>query len=220
MGYELLLNVTGTRVAWRDLFDDAIRLADNGVQVYEQLAEGIAEVASDPDSHIQKFLTDPNTTHVLKTGDTYYNKKLAETLRKIAGSSKKGRFFHSGDEIEAMVGELRELGGIHTLKDFQEFRAEAPAPTWALLSQDEWLFTTPVPTSGPVLAFVVSVLDKFRHRGRMPDDELSIHRLVEALKFGFARRFMLGDPEAVEIKKVSQWALLEKPLSSSCSSLS
>ncbi|XP_070378909.1 uncharacterized protein [Dermacentor albipictus] len=43
----------------------------------------------------------------------------------------------------------------------------------------------------------------------MPDDELSIHRLVEALKFGFGRRFMLGDSEAVEIKKSFEKALRE-----------
>ncbi|KAH7945038.1 hypothetical protein HPB49_005097 [Dermacentor silvarum] len=107
-----------------------------------------------------------------------------------------------GFRIARSTNGLSVAGGTQTLKDFQEFRAEAEAPTWALLSQDEWLFTTPAPTSGPVLAFVVSVLDNFRHEGRIPDDTLSVHRLVEALKFGFARRFELGDPEATEIKKV------------------
>ncbi|KAH6943778.1 hypothetical protein HPB50_027343 [Hyalomma asiaticum] len=91
--------------------------------------------------------------------------------------------------------------GILTVKDFQDFRVGVEGPAWTPLSRDEWLYTTPVPTSGPVLAFVVSVLDHFRHEGRLPDNELSVHRIVEALKFGFARRFELGDPEATEISK-------------------
>lgn len=209
MGYELLLNVTGSRVPWKDLFDDAIKLADDGVTIYEQLAESIAAVADHPDSKIRKPLSNPNTTRVLKLGDKYHNKKLAETLRKIAGSEKKGRFFESSYEVQAMVSELREMGGILTVKDFEDFRAELGSPASVLLSQDEWLFTTSAPTSGAVLAFVVSVLDKFRHEGLLHDDELSAHRLVEALKFGFARRFQLGDPESFEIKEAVQKVVRE-----------
>ncbi|KAK8768381.1 hypothetical protein V5799_015154, partial [Amblyomma americanum] len=149
----------------------------------------------------RKVLSNPNTTHLLKVGDKFHNRKLAETLRKIAGSDKKGRFLESGYEIQAMVKELRELGGVLTLKDFEDFRAQLESPVSVLLSRDEWLFTTPAPTSGAVLAFVVSVLDRFRREGLLADDELSAHRLVEALKFGFARRFQLGDPDSFEIKE-------------------
>ncbi|XP_065286686.1 scoloptoxin SSD14-like [Dermacentor albipictus] len=200
-GYELLLNVTGSRVPWRELFEDAITLAAGGVRVYDDLARNIATVADDPDFSARKYLQNPTTTRVLKPGDVYRNEKLAETLRQIADSPVRGRFLHSGPVMEASIKELRSDGGILTAEDFASFKVEATAAVSMVISSHLRLFTTPPPTSGAILAFVMSIVDKIQRGGRLPDDISSAHYTVEALKFGFARRSHLGDPEAPEVRQ-------------------
>ncbi|XP_077508678.1 scoloptoxin SSD14-like [Amblyomma americanum] len=219
-GYELLLNVAGSRVTWRTLFEDAITLAERGVRVYGQLADDIAVVARDPDSSARseeaeevaspkarKHLTNPLTTHVLKEGDWLYNQKFAETLRRIANSPKRGRFLDAGPDIEALVEELKDRGGVLTVKDFASFKLTATVPLSVMLSEGPQLFTTPAPSSGAVLAFVMLVMDSFRQKHQLPDNELSAHFLVEALKFGYARRFKLGDPDIPDVKESLNKAL-------------
>ncbi|KAH9363596.1 hypothetical protein HPB48_013755 [Haemaphysalis longicornis] len=194
-GYELLLNVTGSRLKWKDLFEDAILMAEGGIEVYEQLARDIGAVTGDLFTDARMQLWSQNMKFLLSAGGRYSNKNLANTLRKIADSDRKGRFFDSSLEVRAMVEELARAGGILTVEDFAEFRGTAEASIAVTLTHDERLFTTTVPTSGAILAFVVSVLDKFRREGVLPDDELTWHRFVEALKYAFARRFELGDPD-------------------------
>ncbi|XP_075539460.1 scoloptoxin SSD14-like [Dermacentor variabilis] len=201
-GYELLLNVTGSRVPWRELFEDAITLAEGGVRVYDDLARNIATVADDPDFSARKYLQNPTTTCVLKSGDVYRNEKLAETLRQIADSPVRGRFLHSGPVMETTIKELRSDGGILTAEDFASFKVQATAAVSMGMSAHLRLFTTPPPTSGAILAFVMSIVDKIQRGGRLPDDISSAHYTVEALKFGFARRSHLGDPEAPEGRQV------------------
>ncbi|KAH6934695.1 hypothetical protein HPB50_027210 [Hyalomma asiaticum] len=200
-GYELLLNVTGSRIPWRELFEEAITTAKRGVSVYDELAQVIATVTDDPDFTARKSVTDPLTTRPLKSGDVYKNVELAETLRQIADSPLRGHFFHSGAMMETIVQELKIRGGILTTRDLNSFKADATPAIAMALSSGLRLLTTPPPTSGAVLAFVMSIMDKLQSGGRLPDDHSSAHYIVEALKFGFARRSRLGDPEEPEIRE-------------------
>ncbi|XP_077537468.1 scoloptoxin SSD14-like [Haemaphysalis longicornis] len=206
-GYELILNVTGSRVPWPVLFEEAIDLAERGIEIDTIMASKINATWADADDALRKHLIDKKTMRLLGIGDIYTNKELASTLRKIANSTKRGRYFDSGQDIEDMVKELRSSGGVQTTRDFETFEVEAASPAMVELQEGERLFTTPPPASGAVLAFVVKVMDSFRTDGVLADSEENAHRLVEAIKFGFARRSDIGDPGAPEVKESVKKAL-------------
>ncbi|XP_077547732.1 scoloptoxin SSD14-like [Haemaphysalis longicornis] len=199
-GYELILNVTGSRVPWKDLFDDAIDLAENGIEINAIMGAKLSALLTYGDNKLSKHLTNRKTSRFFETGDIYTNKELAETMRRIAQSEQRGRYFDSGEDIEAIVRELKAGGGIITEQDFESFKPEAAKPVTVELKTGERLFTTPPPASGAVLAFVVKVMDTFRSDGRLDDSEENLHRIVEAIKFGFGRRTDIGDPDEPETK--------------------
>ncbi|XP_077536012.1 scoloptoxin SSD14-like [Haemaphysalis longicornis] len=148
----------------------------------------------------RKHLTNPKTSRFFETGDMYTNKELAETMRRIARSPERGRYFDSGEDVKAIVDELKVGGGIIEVDDFKSFQPEAVKPVTVELKTGERLFTTTPPASGAVLAFVVKVMDSFRSDGRLDDSEENVHRIVEAIKFGFGRRNDIGDPDEPETK--------------------
>ncbi len=60
-------------------------------------------------------------------------------------------------------------------------------------SLNAFLFTTPLPTGGAVLANILHTMDGFGLKKADAKDALTYHRFVEASKFGFAERMKLGD---------------------------
>jgi gamma-glutamyltranspeptidase len=69
------------------------------------------------------------------------------------------------------------------------------------------LYTSPPPGAGALLAFILNILDGYN----MTEDSMrtlsnmttTVHRMVEAFKYAYARRTELGDPDFVDIKDVS-----------------
>ncbi len=63
------------------------------------------------------------------------------------------------------------------------------------------LFTTPPPTSGPVLAGILGIMDRFLPDFGHPGDMVNYQRFIEACKYGFAKRTLIGDWRTQEEKK-------------------
>lgn len=63
------------------------------------------------------------------------------------------------------------------------------------------LFTTPPPTSGPILAAILGVMSQFNLTKSDFEDVVSYQRFVEACKYGFAERTKLGDWQDPFIKE-------------------
>lgn len=77
-------------------------------------------------------------------------------------------------------------------------------PVWgeaetASLKDGTILFTTPAPTSGPLLTFIMNIMNGY---DSLDYSALTYHRLMESLKFAFAKRTDLGDPQYVDIKSL------------------
>ena len=61
------------------------------------------------------------------------------------------------------------------------------------------MYTSPLPGSGVLLAFILNILDghlprKSENQTIDVEDPLIYHRMTEAFKFAFAQRTNLGDP--------------------------
>lgn len=91
------------------------------------------------------------------------------------------------------------------MEDLKSYEPKWGKPMSSELFNGETLYTFPLPGSGPVINFIVNLLDGYKiHEHSFEHDsdiKLMYHRLVEAFKFGFAKRTKLGDevnPEVVE----------------------
>lgn len=58
------------------------------------------------------------------------------------------------------------------------------------------MYSTPAPTSGPILSFIINIISGYKY---LDYSALSFHRIIEAFKYGYAKRTELGDPAFLEI---------------------
>ncbi|KAH7950518.1 hypothetical protein HPB49_025056 [Dermacentor silvarum] len=77
-----------------------------------------------------------------------------------------------------------------------EYRPRVGNATGMPLGKVETVWSAPPPSSGIVVSFILALVSRFRHSEGMPlpDDGEMAHRLVEAFKYGIARRGRLEDP--------------------------
>ena len=71
------------------------------------------------------------------------------------------------------------------------------------------IYTSPPPASGGITAAILKIFDQFEFTPEQRFDEDVYVKLVEAMKFSFGKRSMVGDPEGNEFKdeieKVNSW---------------
>ncbi|KAK0523913.1 hypothetical protein OC842_005991 [Tilletia horrida] len=120
-----------------------------------------------------------------------------------------------GPIAQALVRTIKATGGIMTLTDLAVYKANTyPAleGTWA----GKKIYTTGAPTSGPPLMSLLRMLEDFEQfkprndSGRLStfggpgieglNSPLGVHRYVEALKFAFGQRTLIGDPAYLSAK--------------------
>lgn len=88
------------------------------------------------------------------------------------------------------------VGGILTLEDMENYRALV-RPTIHTHYRGRKVITTAGPTSGPALLSVLNIIEPFFFNITGPTG-LAMHRFVEALKYGFAFRTEIGDPDFIK----------------------
>lgn len=183
------------RLQWRELFQPAIKLCNEGFEVTESL--GIAIDKWKDDVLNNTCLRDIYTKHgqILKKGDKIYNKALGKTLKTIADHGNADPFYR-GKLAKTFVKEVKKHGGIMTLADMRGYAAIERDPVVSRVG-DFTMLNTPPPASGPVLAYILNILKGYNMTAKdMKDDPaLVYHRFVEAFNFAYAKRTLLADPD-------------------------
>ncbi|KAK0548445.1 hypothetical protein OC846_003747 [Tilletia horrida] len=212
-GLEELHNQWGT-LPWADLVEPAASLADEAT-VSRELARRLKAFGAfmKKDRPWRKVFVHRYSGRLLSEGDAIRRTHYAKTLRTIA---KEGpRALYVGPIAQALVRTIKAAGGIMTLTDLAVYRVKTyPAleGTWA----GKKVYTTGAPSSGPVLLSLLSMLDGFDQFVPANDTSLlstfggaatsglnsglGVHRYIEALKFGFGQRTLIGDPEYLSTK--------------------
>jgi len=180
------------RLPWKKIVEPAIRLAREGFVVSEAVSGSIAKerdrLAHDSET-AALFLPGgqpPAAGSVLKQPD------LARTLETIRDRGADG-FYRGRVARQIEVGQTRD-GGLITRGDLGRYEAKVRRPVTFRFAGAE-VFTTPAPSSGPMLAEMSILtqllgLEKFKQR-----DVSSAHLLAEIEKRSFRdRNRYLGDP--------------------------
>ncbi|GLB37095.1 putative gamma-glutamyltranspeptidase [Lyophyllum shimeji] len=126
---------------------------------------------------------------LLREGDVIRRTNLSRTLGLVArdGSSA----FYQGPIGDSLVRKVRSTGGILSHADLRNYSVKV-RPALRGTYRGKKVYTTHAPTSGPVLIHMLNLLEKYDVTER---DVLLIHRVVEIIKFGFAARTKICDPD-------------------------
>uniref|UniRef100_A0A915C3J4 Gamma-glutamyl transpeptidase n=1 Tax=Parascaris univalens TaxID=6257 RepID=A0A915C3J4_PARUN len=208
-GYWLAYKRFGSgRISWANLVKPAIDLCRNGVPVSEYLGY----VLSVKEKH---FRTLPSmqgwinnvTNKVFVAGDIIKRPQLANTLERLANSSDPEALFYRGDMADTIIDEIQANGGILTKEDLAKFK---PSLNDKPLINDHFsgdlaMCGPPPPSSFSVTQLIISVMARFygprSDKALLYRSPLFYHRLIEAEKFAYAQRTLLGDEKFVKKAK-------------------
>jgi gamma-glutamyltranspeptidase/glutathione hydrolase len=202
------------KVSWGRLFDEAVRLAEDGFPVSAKLAGAVegerARLTLFPAS-ASVFLDAEG--RALKEGSLLIQKDLAATFRLIQGAGPEA--FYQGEIARDIVRAVREAPvnpGLMALEDLQEYAAPFRRPLRGTYRGYE-VFSMPPPSSGGVtLLEALNIMEPFAIGAMNPSGAEFVHVFSEAQKMAFAdRNYYLGDPDYADVP-VDQ--LLSKELAS------
>ncbi|KAG0321730.1 hypothetical protein BGZ97_010557 [Linnemannia gamsii] len=188
------------KLPWKRLFAPSVKMAREGWAVGPELANRIQRVRT-------MMETEPDWKHVfasaegvaLREGQWIKRKALADTLEKIGQEGADA--FYTGSIAQGIVDHVRKHGGILSMDDMKGYKPQIKAPVFGYY-QGRKVYTSPAPTSGPALISILNILERYNMGKSKQDINVETQRFVEAMKFGFAQRTELGDPDFTDLKSV------------------
>ncbi|CAF0760813.1 unnamed protein product [Adineta ricciae] len=205
--YEYAHKNFGGGVSWKELFEPTIQLCRNGFLI--STAQGSAIQQSSrvilADNALRAvFVKNATTNELYKAGDYLKRPRLANTLEIIANQGPDA--FYTGVLADKIVKEVRDRGGIFTKEDLATYAVDVRDALSVDLNGTYTAYTTHAPTSGPILTFILNILQGYDlYEGsvdRSSPSPLFYHRLIEAFKFAYAKRSELGDPLKINITEL------------------
>ncbi|KAK7510742.1 gamma-glutamyltransferase [Phyllosticta citriasiana] len=197
------LHKTYGKLAWEDVVTPAVKLARYGFRLNEDLYKAMNSATSGEDDF---FVTDPNWAvdfapngTRLGLNDTITRKRYADTLEVIANEGVDA--FYTGAIANATISAVKKAGGIMTLEDLANYTISTPDPL-SITYNGYKLTTGPAPCSGAVALSALKIVEGYKDFGE--DVNLTTHRLDEAIRFAYAERTVLGDPDFVSGMKEYQ----------------
>jgi gamma-glutamyltranspeptidase/glutathione hydrolase len=195
---ELLQHEHG-KLAWRNLFGDAQRLATQGFIVSPRLAGMIASRAPQASaSDAVHYFSKPDGTR-LASGDVLKNPAYAATLQRLAAEGTRALYHGAiADDIVQRVHQ-GEFAGSLSLEDLARYR---PIESAALCRpwQVYLVCTPPLPSGGIGVLQGLLLLADTDIAQRGPQDPIAWVELGEAEQLMYAdRNFYIGDPSFVTV---------------------
>lgn len=187
------------KLAWRTLFGDAERTADQGFIVSPRLAHMIhSDFAENHAPDVIRYFSKPDAT-LLNAGDRLVNKPYADFLRRLAAQGPAA--LYSGSTGAKIVARTRAgpLGGTMTMADLVNYQPVKREPVCGPFNI-YLLCTTPPPGSGVGLVQLMMMLDRTDIARRGPNDPQAWYLFAEASRLMYADRDKyVGDSAFVSV---------------------
>ncbi|KRF93793.1 scoloptoxin SSD14 isoform X2 [Drosophila mojavensis] len=205
MGYHLAHKRFG-KLPWRTLVEPSLKICETGYRMSNHQASKVKMMWSYIKDNLQYqsvFLNEETGEHHQEGALLKPPAKLCNTYKLLAENGPMD--FYNGTVAQMLAEDLKELGSIITQDDLDTYTADLRLSVTMPLGNDT-LYAVPPVSSGSVVAHILGILEGFNFtRADLADDEsyaLTIHRITEALKFGFAHRPELGDPRFNDIREL------------------
>ncbi|HSJ24628.1 MAG TPA: gamma-glutamyltransferase [Longimicrobiales bacterium] len=191
----------GTR-PWAELVAPAIRLAEDGFTVDQELAASLRNYANllrQFEGSAELFLSGGEPP---AAGSRWRNPDLGRVLRRIAEDGPAG--FYEGETADLIVAEMRRGGGIITHEDLRRYRAEWRTPVEFSYRGHHIISMPPASSGGITLAIIGNILDGYPLDRLGWHTDVTLHLMAEAMRRAFAdRNHYLGDPAFVEFPQAT-----------------
>jgi len=182
---------------WGELFDAAIGLASDGIEVSRRMAGGLELAVKVGASEEFIELYSNSDGAVLRQGDTFVNTPYASTLRAVAQD---WRSFYTGEIAEAIVeaASREPMPGVLTLEDLASYQAHVHQPICR--PYRGWTVCGPPPPTSAVTALsILGQLESFDLAAE-PATPAGWHLFVEASQRAYADRDRyLADDRFIEV---------------------
>jgi gamma-glutamyltranspeptidase/glutathione hydrolase len=181
---------------WAELLAPAIRLATDGFEI----GDGLADSIKNGRSRLEKYpgsaaMYLPNGAPLAK-GALFKNPELAVTLTRIADKGPKG--FYEGPTADLFAAEMKRGEGLITRDDLKTYKAKWRTPI-ELDYRGHHLTSMPPPSSGGLtLGMICHILSTYDLGKETWHSPRALHLTFEAMRRAFlARNAKLGDPDFV-----------------------
>ncbi|KAM7312267.1 scoloptoxin SSD14-like [Ixodes scapularis] len=189
------------RLPWAELFTPAVNLARYGFPVGPDLSAALAaaRIMFQTNLPIKNVFWNNSSNTPFREGDMMKQPLLAETLELISNTSASA--FYRGNLARKLVGDMKRMGGIISGHDLHSYFSKWREPSEAWLPDGSRLLSSPAPSSGPILLYVVAMLSQMKAPG---SEALLYHRLVEMYKYAYAKLNELADEDFANVTVVEQ----------------
>lgn len=187
-------------LAWKDLFGDVVRTADQGFTVTERLADMIASRAPQArGADAVAYFRNAQGTQI-RSGDTLRNPAYAAFVRRLAAQGPDAMY--KGETARRIVARLREgeLASTMTEADIAGYKPEVrdavcnPYRVYILCAP-------PPPSSGVGLLQLMAMIERTDIGARGPNDPVAWVKYAEASRVMYADRdAYVGDVATVPVK--------------------
>lgn len=175
----------------------AIEYAEDGFFVSEiiagQWADAVSKLRKNPHA-MQTYLVDGRAP---RHGELFRIPNLAQTFRLIVDEGRD--VFYKGEIAREIVNTSDKLGGLLTLKDFEEFDAKWVDPV-STTYRDYEVYEMPPNTQGIAALQMLNILEGFNLKAMGHNSTEYLHTIVEAKKLAFAdRETFIADPDHAKL---------------------
>ncbi len=190
----------------------AIHYAETGIPVAPR-------VAFDWEIGAEKLLNNARNHYLIngmppKPGQIFRAPFQAKVLRKIAKEGSKG--FYSGDVAADLVTSLQNIGGLHTMEDFEKVNCDYVDPI-STEYRDTILTELPPNGQGATALLLANILSNFDYSELDPLGSARVHLEAEASKLAYtARNRFIADPNYLT-KSINSF--FDKPTSKNLANL-
>lgn len=193
-GYWLAHQMFGN-LKWSTLFQPAIEMCYNGFQLPASQAKFLDYCESKilSSASLRETFVNKLNNEIYKVNSIIKRPKLAKTLEIIAKEGESS--FYNGSLTDTIVDEIQSNGGIITKHDLQSYECLIKEPITYKLKNSLLLHSAPAPSCGILLNFILGILDGYNDYNAdcIDSNTLFYHRFIEACKFGFGFRHLIGD---------------------------
>ena len=183
------------KLSRQEVLSDAIRLADEGFVLPEDIARQIAgrkELWLRSDGSSNKFLNEKG--EVIEAGELFIQKDLAKTLQRISEEGRQG--FYQGKTAELIVAEMERGVGLISLDDLKNYTPKWRTPVRGTYREHEVISMPPPSSGGIILVQMLNMLETYDLTEAGFGTRTTLHLMAEVERRAYADRAQyLGDSD-------------------------
>ncbi len=203
-------SVDGLLKAWGDygsgnisinqLIGPAIKYAEQGFKLSKYEAKRFNNRKSFLSKHPETKRIFTREDRKWKAGDIFYQKDLAETLKRIVEKGRDG--FYLGKTAELIVSEMDNVGGWITLEDLKNYSSKYREPIYGQFNEFKIISMGPPSSGGILLVLMLNMISEIFKSNANDLDNLKfnsrdyVHLITEVERRAYADRAThLGDDD-------------------------